>query len=274
MQAISQQRNDEDAAVLRRAMQEAFSRPDSAIVVAGDYSAGKSSSIKRIFTEFNIEVPESLHIRADATTDEVRRYPTGRVDIVDTPGFQSRRAGHDELALSSTRGATPVIVVLHVNLLIGDSTALQTIANGTSTTVGKGPRILFIVNRGDELGVDPWDFTAESFHRRDRKLSELSASLHSRGLELSSGRIHGVAADPFGGVGAQMPVTAADYGANRLWDGITALVDPLRAWAMMTWSTQPPSQDSTTRVRRYSSCAMTLAPVSRPISRRPASMIR
>jgi signal recognition particle receptor subunit beta len=194
LQAISEQRNDEDAAVLRRAMQEAFTRPDSAsvgawllqaanaaesgeaftavtdaartnvrpaIVVAGDYSTGKSSFIKRIFTEFNIEVPESLHIRADATTDEVRRYPMGRVDIVDNPGFQSRRAGHDELALSGTRGATLVIVVLHVNLLIGDSTALQAIANGTSTTVGKGPRILFIVNRCDELGVDPLDSTAE-----------------------------------------------------------------------------------------------------------------
>lgn len=263
LQAISQQRSDEDAAALRRALREAFASPDSAsvaawllqaanaaesdeafaavtdaartdsrpaVVVAGDYSAGKSSFIKRIFTEFGIDVPESLRIRADATTDEVCRYPMGRVDIVDTPGFQSRRASHDELALSGTRGATLVIVVLHVNLLIGDSTGLQAIANGTPTSAGKWPRILFIVNRCDELGVDPLDSTAEYFHRRDRKLSELTASLHSRGIELASGHIHGVAADPFGSVGAQMPVTAGDYDANRLWDGITALVDALGAW--------------------------------------------
>ena len=66
-----------------------------AVVVAGDYSAGKSSFIKRMFTEFGIEVPASLHIRADATTDDVHRYEMGRIDIVDTPGFQSRRADHD-----------------------------------------------------------------------------------------------------------------------------------------------------------------------------------
>ena len=169
---ICRQRNNEDSAALRRAMQEAYARPDAAavrawllqaanagesdqafaavaeapttnarpaVVVAGDYSAGKSSFIKRMFTEFGIEVPESLHIRADATTDEVRRYPMGRVDIVDTPGFQSRLAGHDELALAGARGAALVIVVLHVNLLIGDTTALQAIANGTSTRSGEPP---------------------------------------------------------------------------------------------------------------------------------------
>lgn len=261
--AICRQRNEADSHTLHRAIGEAFADPDissvrawlrqaadaavadhafvgvtdiasplprPAVVVAGDYSAGKSSFIKRMFTEFGIEAPESLHIRADATTDEVHRYPMGRVDIVDTPGFQSRRAAHDELALAGVRDAALVIVVLHVNLLVGDTAALQAIANGTSTTVGKWPRMLFIVNRCDELGVDPLDSTAEYFILRDRKLAELSAALHSRGIEVAATHIHGVAADPFGSVGTQLPVTAADYNANRAWDGIAALVAALRAW--------------------------------------------
>nr|ABP45670.1 GTP-binding protein, HSR1-related protein [Mycolicibacterium gilvum PYR-GCK] len=260
---ICQQRNDEDTDALRHAIREAFAHPETsavhgwlrqaveaavadqafigvtdlaaplprpAVIVAGDYSAGKSSFIKRMFTEFGIDVPESLQIRADATTDEVRRYPMGSVDIVDTPGFQSRRAGHEELALAAVRDAALVVVVLHVNLLIGDTAALQAIANGTSTAAGKWPRMLFIVNRCDELGVDPLDSPAEFFNRRDRKLNELAAALQSREIFVDAAHIHGVAADPFGSVGAQYPVTAADYDANRAWDGIAALVDALRAW--------------------------------------------
>lgn len=207
---------------------EPASRP--AVVVAGDYSAGKSSFIKRIFSEFGVDVPESLRVRADATTDDVHRYPIGQLDIVDTPGFQSRHASHDELALAGVRDAALVIVVLHVNLLIGDTAALQAITNGSSTTVGKWPRMLFIVNRCDELGVDPLDSTAEYFSRRDRKLSELAAALRSRGIEVDSSHIHGVAADPFGAIGNQLPLTAADYSANRAWDGIAALVSTLQSW--------------------------------------------
>lgn len=257
------ERNDEDTHALRHAIGEAFAHPEPssirgwlrqaaeaavadeafvgvtnlaaplarpAVVVAGDYSAGKSSFIKRMFTEFGIEVPASLHIRADATTDDVHRYEMGRIDIVDTPGFQSRRPDHDDLALAGVRDAALVVVVLHINLLIGDTAALQTIANGMSTGVGKWPRMLFIVNRCDELGVDPLDSTAEYFNRRDRKLTELGAALRSRGIEVDATHIHGVAADPYGSVGMQYPVTAADYDANRAWDGIGALVAALREW--------------------------------------------
>ena len=184
-----------------------------------------------MIAEFGGEAPDSLHVRADPTTEEVCRYPLGPVEIIDTPGFQSRRAGHDELALSGARGASLVIVLLHVNLLIGDTTALQAIADGTSTAAGKWPRMLFVINRCDELGVDPLDSIAEFFNRRDRKCAELTAALKSREIRVARSHIHGVAADPFGGVGAQLPVTAADYDANRAWDGIAALVDALRAWA-------------------------------------------
>lgn len=206
----------------------AFSRPK--VVVAGDYSAGKTSFIKRLIAEFGGDTPASLHVRADATTDQVHRYPLGGIDIVDTPGFQSRRTGDDELALSSIRDAALVIVVLHVNLLIGDTTALEAVANGTSTAAGKWPRMLFIINRCDALGVDPVDSPDEYFNRRQRKQTELVAALRSRGIDVPLAHVHGVAADPFAAVGSQSSVTADDYTANRLWDGMAALTDVLRRW--------------------------------------------
>ena len=261
---ICRQRHERDAATLRSAVNEAFhhppgtaidewaqriaqaaklddafasvadavtARPQPAVVVAGDYSAGKSSFIKRMIAEFGGQTPDSLHIRADATTNEVRRYSLNAIEIIDTPGFQSSRAGHDELALAGARQAALVIVVLHINLLIGDTTALQQIAHGTSTAAGKWPRMLFVVNRCDELGADPLDTPDEYFNRRDRKCAELAAALKSRQIEVSPSHIHGVAADPFGAVGTRIPVTAADYTANRAWDGIEALADALGAWA-------------------------------------------
>jgi hypothetical protein len=263
-EAICRQRHEFDTATLHSAINEAFQHPPRvavdawaqkvsaaaelddafvtvidalaarrkpAVVVAGDYSAGKSSFIKRMIAEFGGQTPDSLHIRADATTDEVRRYPLKAVEIIDTPGFQSSRAGHDELALTGARQAALVIVVLHVNLLIGDTTALQQIAHGTTTVAGKWPRMLFVVNRCDELGADPLDAPGEYFNRRDRKCAELAAALESRQIDVPLSHIHGVAADPFGAVGTRVPVTAENYTANRAWDGIQALADALGAWA-------------------------------------------
>ena len=129
----------------------------------------------------------------------------------------------------------------------GDSTALQAIANGTSTTVGKGPRILFIVNRCDELGVDPLDFTAEYFHRRDRKLRANpprrcipAASNCHPGTSTASRRTPSAAEARK--CPSRQPITAPTrYGT----------ASPLSLMlcahgSMMTWPTQPPSQDSTT----------------------------
>lgn len=42
--------------------------------------------------------------------------------------------------MAAARQAALVVIVLHVNLLIGDTTALQQIAHGTSSAAGKsGP---------------------------------------------------------------------------------------------------------------------------------------
>lgn len=199
------------------------------IVVAGDFSAGKTSFIKRLLVEMGGDVPDSLHIRADATTEEAHVYPVGQVDIIDTPGFQSGRLGHDDTAALATTNASLVIVLLHVNLLIGDTTRLEAVVKGTNLAPGKWPRMLFLINRSDELGVDPLHAVDEYYNRRDRKAAELQAALASRGLDVDPRHIHGVAADPFSAVGRQQPVDWSSYDANRAWDGMEAFLEALRA---------------------------------------------
>lgn len=199
------------------------------VAVAGDFSAGKSSFIKRLLVEMGGEVPENLHIRADPTTDDVHMYQLGSIDVVDTPGFQSGRSGHDDMAVSATTNAALVIVLLHVNLLIGDTARLEGIVKGTEAAPGKWPRMLFLINRCDELGVDPLHGVDEYFNRRDRKVAELHAALASRGIDIDTHYIHGLAADPFSAVGRRLPVTRTAYDANREWDGVDAFLEVLRS---------------------------------------------
>ena len=199
------------------------------VTVAGDFSAGKSSFIKRLIVEMDGTVPDSLRVRADPTTDAVHVYQLDRVSIIDTPGFQSGREAHDVRALTGISGAALVIVLLHVNLLIGDTARLEGIVNGTDSAPGKWPRMLFLINRCDELGVDPVNDIDEYYTRRERKNVELRAALASCGIAVSAESIHGVASDPFSSVGDQSPVIRGDYGANRDWDGIDGLVDAIAA---------------------------------------------
>lgn len=212
---------------LEAATQSHDARPS--IAVAGDVSAGKSSFIKRLLVEMGGEIPETLHIRADTTPDGVGVYQLGGVDVVDTPGLQSGRNGHDEKAVSATTNAALVIVLLHVNLLIGDTTRLEGIVKGTELAPGKWPRVFFLINRCDELGVDPHHGVNEYFNRRDRKASELHAALESRGIRIDTNYIHGIAADPFSVVGHHLPVTSAAYDDNREWDGVGAFLEALRS---------------------------------------------
>jgi predicted GTPase len=211
------------------ALAELPSKPSLAVV--GDFSAGKSSFIKRLLVELTGSSPKSLAIRADPTTSTVARYELPRFDLIDTPGFQSGRHQHDVRALAGADQSTLVIALFQVNLLIGDTAELQGLISGTETTVGHWPRVLVLINRCDEIGVDPDHAVGEYFNRVDRKKIELQSALRSREIEVDDTNIHAVASDPFGVVGAQWPVARDDYEPHRSWDGVSALVDALQSVA-------------------------------------------
>ena len=255
-------RNEHDLSSLRRALSAAFAEPDSdsilawrsqvaaaasdneclaevlaalpenpsrpKLAVVGDYSSGKSSFIKRILVELTGTAPESLLIRADPTTDSVRTYQQPDFDIVDTPGFQSGRDGHDDTAMMGAEGAVLAIVLFQVNLLIGNTAALEQIVKGSLSRAGIWPRALFVINRCDEIGVDPDHGSSEYLSRIDRKKAELHTALKSRGIDINLSHIHGIASDPFGLVGQQWPVVTADYDDHRTWDGIAPLINSLQ----------------------------------------------
>ena len=82
-------------------------------------------------------------------------------------------------------------------------------------------RTIFVIGRIDELGADPHSAAVELTSRRLLKEAELAQALAARGIQVRTGQVLTVAADPFGLVGDRLPVSRSDYGdAERRWDGI------------------------------------------------------
>lgn len=194
------------------------------IVFIGDYSSGKSSLIKRILVESGHPIPDIMRVHGGPSTGALEEYHVGNVCLVDTPGFQSSNPDHSAIALQAVAGAALVVFVLQVNLLIGDTSLIESIVRGTSRYVSKGSRTLYVINRSDELGVDPATSPEDYLAARDRKESELVAALASRGISVDRSQVYSVAGDPFGKVGSRTDITASAYAQHRAWDGIDPLV--------------------------------------------------
>jgi predicted GTPase len=198
------------------------------VVILGDYSSGKTSLIKRMLAEAGAPTPTSLHVEAGPATSAVQTYEFGQMVLVDCPGFQSGHDHHDELALQALQDAALVIVVLHVNLLIGDTSRLRQLLLGDETRVGRAARTLFVIGRIDEIGADPRGGASDFLARRQRKLEELLTILESQGLAVDPRQVLALSADPYELVGDRAPVASADYdSANRVWDGVSTLCQPL-----------------------------------------------
>ncbi|WP_185975627.1 GTPase [Tessaracoccus rhinocerotis] len=196
------------------------------VVLFGDYNTGKSSLIKRLLAEVGVTTPESLRVAGKPTTPKETSYRWSSVQLVDSPGLQSLNTEHDSTAKGSVSGASIAIVVLNVNLVIGDATALKGFLVGTEATRAKQGNTIFIIGRADELGVDPLGSPAQFLQLRRQKESELRALLARWGAD--DILVHTVSADPYGTVGdlpASGPESYEDL--HRQWDGIAPLIAAL-----------------------------------------------
>ena len=191
------------------------------IHLVGDYSAGKTSFIRRLLVDAGSPVPETLEVRADPTTDTPREYEWDGITLIDNPGFQSSDLAHDESALRALSDASAVLYLFQPNLIVGDDGYMTTVLRG-SMERGMIPRqnqTFFVVNRSDELGVDPDDDPDAYRQLVQRKQTELSVALRSRNIHITSERVFCMASDPYGLVGNRADVDASAFDAYRDWDG-------------------------------------------------------
>ena len=214
----------------RALVRESLTRIDSPpkLVVVGDYGAGKTSLIKRLLTEAGCETPTDLHVAAGPATTKVNQYDLAHLTLVDSPGLQSGQPGHEDEALGALNDASILLVVLHVNLFIGDTTRLRQHLAGDQDHLPKADRTVFIIGRIDELGADPRRSPSEFINRRTRKVDEALELLDAAGLTVERRQILALAADPYARVGDRAPVVRTDYSdEDRVWDGVATLCEPL-----------------------------------------------
>jgi predicted GTPase len=200
--------------------------PRPRVVVYGDYNAGKSSFIKRLLVDDGQSAPADLTVRGAPETAQVRTYDWLGLRLIDTPGLQSGIPGHTEQAYAQLPDAAIVIHMLGANGIVGDRTGVDRLLHGDERTglVAKLERTVFVVNRADELGTNPFDDEEAFAQLLRRKQTELLAALGASGTStdgrIPAERIVFVASDPGGQVGDDRVATAADFDPFRGWDGM------------------------------------------------------
>lgn len=206
------------------------------IVIAGDYSSGKSSFVKRLLVDAGEPAPEGLAVGAHPVTARAATFAWGDWNLTDTPGFQSSNADHADEAHQAIVGAAVVVLLFNANLIVGDRSDLAAVLAGDAVSgrVGKASRALFVVNRADELGVDPHDDLEAYEVLCGRKELELRQAIASIGgpsgqvLEVAEDQVLCTASDPYGMVGDAQDVGSGVYDEHRDWDGMDAFHDCLR----------------------------------------------
>ena len=198
------------------------------ILVYGDYDAGKSSFIRRLLVDGGEPVPAMLTVSARPETEQVHEYRWGDFQLIDTPGLQSGTDPHDDRARRSVPDAALIVYMLGANPVTSDRSGLDLVLRGDPDrgVMPKLDRTVFVVNRADELSVNPLDdpegFT-QMVGRRERELLDAlvaTPELRRLGVTVSRERIIFLASDPFGQIGDARDVTAADFDEFRDWDGM------------------------------------------------------
>lgn len=202
------------------------------LAIAGDYSSGKSTFVKRLLAEAGQKIPATLAVGGAPKTSTSRRYAWGAWDVVDTPGFQSTNRRHTLAARAALVNASAVVVLFNPNLVIGDPQDLQLLLTGDPDRglIGKLDRTLFVINRSDELGVDPADDPEAFQNLCQRKRLELAQALASlpalsrANTKIDPDKILCTASDPFGLVGDRRHFDSVEYDDYRGWDGMADFV--------------------------------------------------
>ncbi|WDD30188.1 50S ribosome-binding GTPase (plasmid) [Nostoc sp. UHCC 0926] len=193
----------------------------------GDYNTGKTSFIKRLLINAGLDIPENLEVRGNPTTTVVDKYEWEGIWLVDNPGFQSTRANDTDVALDSVADASAIIYLFNPNLITGDSNTIDLVLKGDEKRgiLPKTDRTFFIINRCDELGVDPTESPKEYSRLCQRKKEELVLALNSRGIFITIQQVFCMSSDPYGLVGNRRDVNSKDFDSYRDWDGFDSFVN-------------------------------------------------
>lgn len=221
---------DADAATALSELRAIRERGMTRLHLFGDYSSGKTSFVKRLLIDAGLPLPGSLGVRADPSTDRIHVYEWEQVLLVDTPGLQSTKDSHEDLALGAYPDASAIVYLMQPNLLVGSTSGLEQILKGDRTQ-GLAPKLdrtIFVIHRADEFGADPEVVPEEYVRLCQRKKTELQQALASRDIRVDDDRIFCMSADPYQLVGDRRDVSSAQFDRFRSWDGFAEFRKTIR----------------------------------------------
>lgn len=184
------------------------------VVFCGDYNTGKTSLIARLCRDIGLPVPEGLVVGGRPTTETAGQAEWHGYRLIDTPGFQSRHARHASEACAAAAEAAVVVYVLAPTALAGDFSDVRAVLGGA-----RASRVLLVISRADELGVDPQDSPRAFVAQCVRKGIEVRTALRRTvDWRLSWPQPVALAPAPYDGALTSAP-----------WDGMTEFARTLRA---------------------------------------------
>ncbi|CAM3438633.1 GTPase domain-containing protein [Mycobacterium frederiksbergense] len=194
------------------------------VTVYGAYDTGKSSLLRRLIVDSEVDVPEWLTISARHETFEVNEVTAAGCRLRDTPGFvtgadDARADMNTRLANAAVDLTDVAIVTVTPQLATAEFPALQelVIRNWVPGS------LWFVISRFDEAGVDPESDLGGYHERGVRKTEELR-----RALELDEDvPVYVVSQDFAQMAGSDRNPDPQIWDDFRSWDGIAELLDAL-----------------------------------------------
>ena len=198
------------------------------VVLIGDYSAGKTSLIRRVGAELGLAETDRLPVGAGPTTMSVVRIDAPAYTIVDTPGLESERVEDEETARAAVADGA-LLVVVH-SAASGDLTKVLDVVRPPHLPE-RAMRVVHILGRIDALASRPHRNGPAFVRLLEVKRDELRGRLREKGLPCPADLPLPVAGDP-GGRNQNTAVWArASFDLTRGWDGVESMLRVLERLA-------------------------------------------
>lgn len=198
------------------------------VAFAGDYSAGKSSLIRRLTTAMGLDAAvdnDKFRIGGDPTTVETALLEGAGIVLCDTPGLNSEDDEHDRLARDAAAGAS-LIVVTHTPVAGRLDPVLDLLSLDGCLT--RQHRALHVLVHIDALSARPNTDPGGFVHLLEAKRTELRERLSEAGLSLHPDTPLPVAADPGGRHARVARWNPQDFESSSGWDGTSDLLSVVR----------------------------------------------
>lgn len=202
------------------------------VTFLGPYSSGKSTLLRRLVVDGDVEIPDWLTVSARRETFELNAVEVGALTFTDAPGFAAGNELHDELAQDALALSDAFLLVVPPQLLTTNRELVGSIVSGHyffGESRPDGDRVVIaVIAQSDAIGIDPEDDVEGMRALAERKRFELIAQLEdAAGVALPNLQVFCVAADPYEEQARRSHPQRSDFDPYREWDGIDALAAAL-----------------------------------------------